>query len=799
VVTRRVPTRRRVSALDRKLLRDLWGSRGQSIAIALVVAAGIAIFVGLMSTFDSLELSLRTYYDRYRFADVFLSLTRAPLSLEPVIRAIPGVAQAETRVVMDVTLDVPGMSEPATGRLISIPAGRPPALCDVFVRAGRAIDPGHPDEVLASEGFANAHHLRPGDAVGAVINGRRRELRIVGLALSPEYIYPIRPGELMPDEARFGIFWMERRALGAAFQMEGAFNDVVVRLMHGASEADVIARLDRLIDSRYGGAGAIPRAQQASHWYLANELTQLRVSGYITPVIFLGVAAFLLNVVLTRVVAVQRTQIAAVKALGYGDAAIAAHYIKWSLAVAATGSVVGVGIGAWLGWAFTKMYLLFFHFPILVYSLNVRVAVLAVAIGLGSAVVGATSAVRRAAALPPAEAMRPEPPARFGESWPEKIGLRRLLSQPARIILRTLQRHPARVALAIVGIGLGGSLLVIGNFSMDAIDEMTRMQFDVAQRFDLMVSFVQPTSAGALLEIRRLPGVLDAEPFRAVGVRLRSGPRSRKMALLGVAAGSRLNRVVDADRGPLPIPEEGIVISDALAGVLGVSRGQRVSVELLEGNRDVHELPVTDVIRDYMGTNAYMSLSALHRMIQEGDTLSGAYLQVDRAEETALYGRLKATPRVAGVLRKRAAIESMQATLAAMMGKVRAIYVIFASVIAFGVVYNSVRISLSERSRELATLRVIGFTRGEVSYILLGELTLVTLAAVPLGMVAGYWMAAAMVRASDSEMFRIPMVVGPDTYVLSAVTIVVATVLSALIVRRRLDRLDLVEVLKTRE
>ncbi len=416
------------------------------------------------------------------------------------------MAQVETRVVMDVTIDVAGLAEPATGRLISIPAGRPPALCDVFLRAGRTIEAGHPDEVLVSESFAKAHGLRPGDAVAAIINGRRRELRIVGLALSPEYIYQIRPGELMPDEKRFGVFWMERRALAAAFQMEGAFNNVVLKLMHDASEPDVIARLDRLIDSRYGGAGATPRALQASNWYLANELVQLKSSGVIVPVIFLGVAAFLVNVVLSRIVSVQRTQIAAVKALGYRDRDIAVHYVKWSLVVATLGSAAGVGLGAWFGWATTRMYTQFFHFPLLLYRLNVRVAVLGILIGAAAAMLGALGAVRRAVKLPPAEAMRPEPPASFAESWPERAGLRRLLSQPARIILRTLQRHPARVAMSVTGIALGASLMVIGNFSVDAVDEMVRIQFDVAQRYDLMVSFVQPTSARALDEMTRLPG-----------------------------------------------------------------------------------------------------------------------------------------------------------------------------------------------------------------------------------------------------------------------------------------------------
>lgn len=353
--------------------------------------------------------------------------------------------------------------------------------------------------------------------------------------------------------------------------------------------------------------------------------------------------------------------------------------------------------------------------------------------------------------------------------------------------------------MSVIGIALGASLLVVGNFSVDAIDVMTRTQFDVAQRFDVMVSLVQPTSSAALDEVKGMPGVVSAEPFRAVAARLRSGPRSRTIGIVGVLGGGRLNRVVDSDRGPIELPPDGLVLSDKLAGILDVRPGQSVVVEVLEGARPSREVVVTGIVREYMGTNAYMSLQALHRLVQEGPTLSGAYLRVDRDRAATLYRRLKATPRVAGVLLKRAAMESFEATLAEMMRKVQLIYVLFASVIAFGVVFNSVRISLSERSRELATLRVIGFTRGEVSYVLLGELAVVTMAAIPVGLLIGYLFAALLVRVSDTELYRIPLVISSDTYALAGCTIVVATVLSALVVRRRLDRLDLVEVLKTRE
>jgi putative ABC transport system permease protein len=790
---------RGLSALDRKLLRDLWAIRGQAIAIALVIAAGIAIFVAMFSVFDSLDLSLRTYYDRYRFGDVFASLKRAPLSLARDIEAIPGVAQVEARVVVDVTLDVRGMTEPAAGRLISIPADHRPALCDVFLREGRYIEPGRPDEVLVSESFALANHLDPGDSIGAVINGRRRELRIVGLALSPEYIYAVRAGELLPDEARFGVLWMERRALASAFDMDGAFNNVVLKLMRGASDREVTERLDGLLESDYGGVGAVPRSLQPSNFFLANKMTNLRGSGTIIPVIFLGVAAFLLNVVLSRIVSVQRPQIAAIKALGHGNLAIAAHYVKWSLIVALAGAAAGVAIGASLGSALTTIYARFFHFPVLLYSLNLRVAVGGVGIGVAAAVLGALGAVRRAVALPPAEAMRPEAPATFTESWAERAGLKRVLTQPTRIIVRTLHRHLGRAALAIVGIALGASLLVIGNFTRDAINTMVDTQFNVAQRQDVAVTMVEPTSASALDELRRLPGVVDAEPFRVVPVRLRVGPRFRTVGIIGIEAGAQLARVVNAPDRPVTLPPDGLVLSAKLASLLGVRRGDEVTTEVLEGARETRRVVVAGTVEEYLGMNAYMELDALHRLMREGQTLSGAYLEIDPAQEQALYRRLKATPRVAGVLPRRAAIESFETTVADMLRKVQVIYVLFAAVIAFGVVYNSARISLSERSRELATLRVIGFTRGEISYILLGELALITAAAVPLGLVVGYGFAALLVRATNTEMFRLPLVIGSASYAISGTTIAVATAISALVVRRRLDRLDLVEVLKTRE
>ena len=787
-----------IRPLDRKLLRDLWNLKGQALAISLVIGAGVAMFIMYLSTFSSLRLTQQTYYDRYRFADVFAASTRAPLHLRERVADLPGVARVDARVVVDVTLDVPELSEPASGRLIGIPIPREPMLNDVFLRRGRFPAPGRSDEVLVSEAFAISRDLLPGERIGAVINGRRRNLEIVGIALSPEYVYSIRPGELIPDDSRFGVFWMDGRSLAAAFDMEGGFNNLSLKLLPGAVEADVIARLDRLL-APYGGLGAIPRSLQTSHWYLDNELAQLQGVGLILPIVFLLVAAFLLNVVLTRIVSVQREQIAALKALGYTNTELAWHYTKLSLAIGAAGAVFGTIFGGWLGSGMTSIYNDFFRFPTLLYHLPPGVVAGGVLVSFVAASLGALNAVRGAVKLPPAEAMRPEPPARYGRTWLERAGFERLLSPPVRMILRNIGRHPVRAATSVIGIAAAVAMLVLGTFFLDSIDVLMDLQFNVLQRHDATVTFVEPASGRALYEIERLPGVINAEPMRAVPARLRSAQRSRIVSITGLVRTPELNRVVDVQSGPMQLPDDGLVLSLKLAEVLDAQVGDRLIIEVLDGRRPVRLMPVTAIVEEYMGTAAYMNIDALRRLVREGDTLSGAFLTIDEAFEQALYDRLKTTPAVAGVSLKGTAIESFEKTLAETFYVMIFFNLLFSGVIAFGVVYNAARVSLSERSRELASLRVLGFTRGEISFILLGELATVTLLAIPIGLLLGYSFAGLLVAAFNTELYRFPLVVSTRTFAYAGSAVLVAATLSGLAVRRRLDHLDLVAVLKTRE
>ncbi len=787
-----------MTALHRKLIRDLIRMRGQVFAVTLVLACGIATWVCMRSAFQSLELAQSSYYSTQRFADVFVHVKRAPEGLKASISAIPGVATVETRVVMDVTLDIPGLKEPATGRLISIPDRRIPMLNDLFLREGRYIEPGERGEVLISEAFASANRLGVGDTFPAVMNGKWEHLRIVGIALSPEYVYEIRPSEVFPDNRRFGVLWMSRDVLGSAFNMKGAFNDAVVSLTRGADEHEVIARIDRMLD-RYGCLGAYGRSDQISFRFLADELGELRAYGLVLPALFLSIVAFLLNVLLSRLVGTQRSQIAVLKAFGYTRTEIGAHYVELALVAVIAGAAAGIAVGLWLAAGLMGTYGRYFHFPALRLQSDARMILIAVAIAAGSALLGAVSGVRRAVALAPAEAMHPEPPASFRPGIVESFGLRRVLGPASRMIVRNLDRRRWRAFLSTVAVALSVAIVVSGRFAIDAVNRLVWIQFHVIQRENVTVVFQESRPARARHDLERLPGVMRVEPYREIPVRLRLENRSRRVALLGLQPDGNLRRPVDERLQPIDLPPDGLVLTTKLAQILQARPGDVLTVEVLDATRPVRRTVVAALADEPVGLGAYMQLSAMHRLMREGDTLSGAYLKVDSKVAPELYSTLKHMPSISGVAVREAALASFWKTFGDSIWISTAFLVTFACVIAFGIVYNGARIALSERGNELASLRVLGFTRGEVTGILLGEQALLTLASIPAGFTLGFLLSALLSRFFSRELFRLPLVVNAGTYAFSAIVVVAAAVLSGLVVARKLRHMDLTEVLKSRE
>ncbi len=787
-----------MKTFDRKLLRDLYGMRSQAVAIAFVVLAGVATYVAMRNVMVSLEVTLDSYYREYRFADGFAAARRVPELVRERLAAVPGVSALETRVTAPVNLEVPGFDEPVAGLLISMPEDEQPVLNRLFIREGRLVRAGREDEVVLNEPFAEAHGLHPGHELTAIVNGRRRVLTVVGVGLSPEHLLQVQPGTLFPDPERYGVLWMGRHALAAAYDMQGAFNDVAFTLTPGTSVDDVIERVD-LILAPYGGVGAYARDVQPSHWAISEEFRGLHTSSTTLPIVFLAVAAFLLNVVVSRLITLQREQVGVLKAFGYSNAAVGLHYVKMVLVMALAGAAAGIGIGLWLGALMGDLYMEYYRFPVLDYRVSVPVIVTAVGLTTGASVLGVVGAVRRAVSLSPAIAMRPAPPPLYRRTLLERLGLEGFFDQPSRMIVRNLERQPARSLLTVVGIASSCAILIMGLFFTDSIEHVLRVEYGLSQRENVNVSFVGPASTSAVQELAALPGVRYAEATRAAPVTLRHEHREYDTAIQGIPPKAYLRQVVDTELEPIAIPAHGIVLTERLAQILGARAGDAIVVEVREGARRTRRVSVAGITQQYVGLAAYMELSELNRLVGTGQAVTGALLLTDTRDGEELNRALRERPQVASIVSQERMIASFRETMDRSMLTMTLILTVFAGVIAFGVVYNAARISLSERDRELASLRVLGLTRGEISFILLGELVVLTLIAIPIGFLLGAAASAGLVQAFQTDMYRFPLVLGRKTFGISAAVVLGAALVSASIVRQKLSHLDLVGVLKTRE
>jgi putative ABC transport system permease protein len=787
-----------IAHLDRKLWRDLRRMKGQVVAVALVMACGLAMMIMARSLVHSLESTRQEYYEANRFAHVFAHLKRAPNSIAARVAEIPGAATVQAGLSVQVTLDIPGLDEPASGMVRSLPDFGAPELNRLFLRTGRWLAPGSRGEVLVGEAFANANRLRPGDSIAMLLNGRRQQFTIAGIVLSPEFIFESRPGAALPDNRTYGVFWMPYRELAYPFDLYGAFNYLSLTLTPGAGERPVIAELDRLL-TPYGGRGAYGRADHPSHIRVSDEIHVLSTLAIGFPVVFLSVAAFMTNAVLSRLLALQREQIAILKAFGFTNRQIVLHYLKFAFVMVAGGTVLGGLGGVLLGHRLVELYHRFFRFPELAFRLDQTALPVALCVSAAAAMAGVFSAVRRAARLPPAEAMRPEPPASYRPAFVERTGIAHFLSHTFRIAVRNLERKPIQALFTVAGLALATGILIVPNCFRDGVKEVLDFQWDVVQRQDVGIGLVEPAGAPVSHLLGHLPGVVSVEPVRQAFVRIRFGHRRRQLAIQGLPHNGWHSRVIDAAYHQIPLPPQGLVVSSKLAEVLDARVGDELVVEVLEGKRPVRTVPLVALAEDFAGMAAYMDLRALNQLLGEGDVITGASFTLDAAQRSEFLRALKGIPRVSWVAIKESLRDNFRQTTAASIGLIQTIYLVFATVVAFGVVYNNARISLAERARELATLRVIGFSRREVGAVLVTELVILALLAVPIGLLLGTGFATAILRTVNTETVRLPLVLTTANYAFAVLVVAIASTLSALFVLRKLHQLNLVGVLKAPE
>src|SRR6056297_524931 len=787
-----------MNALDKKLLRDFRRLWAQALAIALVLACGVAILMTTFGMYGALEDTRAAYYERNRFADVFAAANRAPDSILSEIRAIPGVRQAEARVVKHVILNVPGRLETVTGQMISLPETGAPLLNRPVLRSGRLPDPAATGEVAVNAPFAEANGLRPGDSFTANMGGRKRVLTLTGTLLSPEFIYTIGPGAMMPDAETFGILFVPARVADAAFDMQGAFNDVTLKLDPRAPEAQVIDRLDILLDP-YGGTGAHGRDSQTSHSFVDAEIEQLRSTAIILPPIFFGITAFLVGMVIGRIIALERSEIGLLKAIGYSDVEICVHYLMLAGLIALLGTGLGWAVGTWLSQALARLYAQFFDFPYLIYRVSYDAYAISAVLARLSAALGAARSALHAARMPPAVAMAPPAPPRFKRRALDRLLSRLRLSQPVMMILRALMRWPVRAAMTTLGLSLAVAILVASSFFSDALDRLIDNAFTQSNRQDAILLFTPDIPETALSAVAALPGVLRAEGQMFQAAVLRHGHLEKDVPIEARRPGTDLSRIIDGSGRVLDAPPGGILLSERLAMHLAARPGDVIEVEFLGDRGETHRVHVAGLVQQYLGLGAYMDLATLTRLKRQAPRITVANLLIDDAHLPELHAVLKQTPELGGLIMLTEMRRSFQDTIRQNVTIMTTVYITIAVLITFGVAYNGARIQLSERARELASLRILGFTRAEVSFVLMGETLLLAVLAQPLGWALGGLIAKALARGSTSDLYTVPLVLEASGFARASLVVLAASLISSLVVRRRLDRLDLIAVMKTRE
>ena len=772
--------------------------RLNAISVALVLGCGLSIFVMAVGMRGSLERTRANYYAEKRMADLAVSLVRAPERLEPELAAAPGVSGMETRIAGLALLDLPQITEPASARLVSLPRDGRPEVNDLALARGRWPDAAHGDEVLVNEAFANVLHLSVGSTLEATLHGRRQTLRIVGAANSPEFVFVTAPGELFPQPERYGVIWMGRDALARAYDLEGAFNEVVVRLSSDADPEQTKRALDLVLD-RYGSTGAYGRDRMPSDRFLVEELRQLATMAAFLPAFFLVIAAFLVNVALARIIATERSNIGLFKAFGYSDAAVAWHYAKSALVLAAIGAVIGSAAGVWLGHLIAAVYRDYYHFPRLDFDASPLTYLIAWGAAFASASAGSLTAVLRAARIAPASALAPPRPVAFSQPNGVSGALSRRLDAKSRIILRRILRFPRRSATTILGVALAIALLVVARTFPAVMDRLLDIHFSQANRQDVTLSFVEARQEGVLHAIERLPGVVYAEPFRMDSVIFRHGSHSVEEVLMGAPANVRLNRLVGADRMAVPPPAAGVSLARALAEKLDAAPGDEIEIEQTRGRRLRTTIRVAGLVDPMVGASAYMEMEAQARLMREPDQITGANVRLDSRAYADFNKTLKETPALTGASFLNLAEQSMRRSFEESVGFMNLIYASFAAIMSGGVAFSAARITLAEQERDLATLRVLGFTRGEVSYVLIGELMALAMLAVPLGCLAGTGLAMWLMNLFKTDMYSFPYVFNPEGYAFAITFTLGCVAAAAFVVRTGIDHLDMVGVLKARD
>ena len=792
-----------MNALNKKLSRDIWKNKYLILAVSAIIAVGIGCFVGMMSAARNLEFARSNYYSISRLADFWIDLKKAPVEEVRRLTKISGISETRERIQFQVVLDLPDAVKPVSALLLSMPDKKSTTINNIIIRKGTYFTSNRSNEVIVSEKFAKARKIEPGDTIIAVLNNQKKELIVTGVAISAEFVYMASPGSMIDEPGSYGLLFIKRSFAEDMFGFNGACNSVVGLLAPEVRDhpKEIVEELsDRL--APHGVFTGLSRSEQFSPMVLDGEMTQLVNLAYIFPMFFLVVAALILNVLMTRLAEQQRTVIGTLKAIGYDNKVLVYHFMKFAVMTGAIGGILGSLLGYWLGDLTTRMYVDYFTFPQLTSKFYPGLLFVAILIAVLFSILGTINGVRQIMQLEPAEAMRPAAPPFGGAILLEKIKwFWKGLDAGWQMILRGLFRSKGRTIIAIISAAMGSSIVVLAFGFVDSMDEMVDLQFNRVLKSDYHLTFNRELSLSAIDEIYRLPGVIHAEPVLNVGCTFTILNHSKRGGIMGIVGSGELTSPLNAEGKPIVVPSVGLLMTTRLMEQLKVRVGDYVEVIPVKGERKVHKLPVVEGINSMIGLAVYADYQWLNRTLGQENVINEVRVLVthDSNGEKRFLQKIKEMPNLETLTDLGEQKSALNKQLNGAMRVSAVIMIVFAAVIFLGAILNGTLIALSERRREMATFRTMGYFDKEVGRLFLRENLLNTLIGSLIGLPLGYLMLVASMKGFVSDAYSFPAALDPLSYIYTMVLAVIFVLISQVVVMRNIQKQNWVEALSLKE
>ncbi|MDX9916796.1 MAG: ABC transporter permease [Gudongella sp.] len=780
--------------LDLRLFRFIKNSKGQFISVSVTIAAALIIFVSFSMVAKELGDSIEKYYDETNFSHITISVSKIPVSDMQKLYDIDGIKEVQGRVVVDVPLRVEDPDEKVTVRLVSVPSD------GGIVNKLYLINGDIPDEDVFStavlQQFYIARNLIIGDVITPYIGGRVYPLRIIGEVGNPEYIYLTESAErLLPDDASFGVIYVTEEFAQSALGYSGSYNDIAITVSP-EYEDDLDSITNQLEDvlKKYGIISITKRDNQLSHVVMVQKIDSQVAMSAALSIVFLFISATITSIMLSRLVKKDRMAIGVLKGLGYSDRTILLHYAKYSALIGLTGAIFGLVFSIPVTIMMINIFLEYMNMPLLKVSIDIIYLIYGVALTAIFSISAGLFGSREVMKITPADAMRPEPPKigrriyleKFENSW-------RKINFSWKMVIRSMLRNKRRVIFFIFAISLTFAIVLVPVYMGSIWDTLFDSQYGKLQKMDHSIDFAQPLSHRGVFEITQLSDIRSIEPKIEVPVQVKKGLKKESVNAIAISSDTEMFGFADESGKALILPENGVLLSTLIAKRIDANIGDFIELKTFLPDAEDQMLEVKGIVEQFIGSGIYMDIEQMYRIFGEKNIATGAYAKSD----VDLALQLKDVEGIRSV-QSTGDMQEMILEYTEIMMISLGVLILLGGVLAFAIVYNITTVTINERIMEFSSLRVMGFKKNEIYRLIARENALMSVAGIILGIPVGYATIKSVEVYVSTDMYIIPAIVLPSTYIIAIIATVIFIVIAQIATYRRIHHLNFIDALKNR-